>query len=351
MPRKNPNSRLREVAAASQVSISTASRALSGDPRISAKTRSQVEVAARQLGYRTDLIARSLSMRRTFTIGLIVGDIGNPFFADLARGIEEVLHQANYVYLLANTDGVRARQREMAARLIERRVDGLVVTVPHDPEVLQLGDVPIVVVDRSPVKGVPYVSVDNVAGGRLAAEHLIGAGYRKISILFSDPQETPVIDRLKGFKQGLARAGYELPARFQMLCPTLSYEDSYLGASKLLDAGVDAIFAISDVMAAAALAAVTTRGLRVPGEFGVVGYDDTPMAAWPTLSLTSIAQSTTAIGRESARMILQRISDPDAEVQSVVLPPRLVVRGSTGTRAANRGGLRRRGAGRATSKA
>jgi LacI family transcriptional regulator len=319
--------RLRDVAALAKVSVATASRALSGDVRISTPTRRRVERAATRLAYRVNPVARALSLRRTFTVGLIVGDLTNPFYAQLARGVDARLQQSGYAHFVADLGGDATRQQELAQRMVDRHVDGLLVTVPHDPAVMRRRDVPIVAVDRC--DGVPSVSGDNLAGGRLAAEHLVASGYRRIGILYADPELTPVRDRRQGFAQALQDAGHALDPQLDMRCASLRYDDAFTCAIDMLRRGADAVFAIDDVMAAAAIAAALELGRSVPGDVGVVGYDDTPMAAWRTLSLTSIDQRTVEMGSAAAEMILRRIEHPDQEQGSLTLAPRLVQRGSS----------------------
>ena len=280
---------------------------------------------ASRLNYRADLVARSLTLRRTFTVGLIVLDVGNPFFAALARGVETALEEEGYIYLLGDSHGEAKRQRAIARRLKERQVDGILFTVPHDPEVLAEKEVPIVGIGRCP-PGIPYVSTDHALGGALATEHLIESGYQRIGALFAEPSMLPVVDRRKGYRKVIAAAGR---ARLEVVCSAISYEAAYAGAQKLLAGGADAIFTISDTMAAAAMAAVVDAGSKVPDDVGIVGYDDTAIAAWPFLELTSVAQPTSQLGEEAARMILQRIRSPEVPVASVTLPPQLVVRGSS----------------------
>ncbi|MFN2464237.1 MAG: LacI family DNA-binding transcriptional regulator [Candidatus Dormibacteria bacterium] len=320
--------RLADVARAAAVSISTASRSLNGDSRISTKTRERVERVAARLGYRPDFVARGLTLGRTFAIGLIVGDLGNPFYADLARGVEEALEPAGYVYLLANSDGRRERQLELAQRLLDRRVDGLLLTVPYHADALALTHVPRVAFDRVDTK-IPYVSVDNVMGGRMAVEHLLSQGYGKIGILFGQGNEPPVRDRIMGYREALLEGGIGVDRKLEMRCADLGYAAAHAGALKLLAAGVDAIFAIDDVMAAAALAAGHEFGRRVPRDLGVVGYDDTAMAAWPSLSLTSVNQSTVTQGREAGHLMLRLVENPRARVESIVIPAHLSVRASS----------------------
>ena len=317
--------RLQEVAKAARVSVSTASRALKDDPRISKRTRDRVQRHATRLNYRADLVARSLTLRRTFTVGFIVLDVGNPFFAALARGIEAALEAEGYIYLLGDSHGDAKRQRAIARRLKERQVDGILFSVPHHPEVLAEKEVPIVGIGRCP-PGIPYVSTDHVLGGTLATEHLLEAGYKRIGALLAEPSMLPVVDRRKGYRKGIAAADRE---RLEVVCSAISYDAAYKGSQKLLAAGADAIFTISDTMAVAAMAAVVDAGLKVPEDVGIVGYDDTPIAAWPFLRLTSVAQPAIQLGAEAGRMILQRIRTPGEDIEPVTLSPKIVIRESS----------------------
>jgi LacI family transcriptional regulator len=317
--------RLRDVAERAGVSVSTVSRALSGDSRISTPTRELVQEVATSMGYVPDMVARSLSLRRTSTVGLIVEDLRNPFYADLARGVEEVLTAAGYSYFLAHSHGDTARQRVVAERLVERRVDALLVTVPYAPEVLKLRRVPVVTFDR--IAGQVHATTDHVAGAKLAVSHLVEQGYERIGLLYGRPDYLPVAARITGYRDALKLAGRHASGSLEVRCADLSFEAADEGARRLVDAGADAIFAINDVMAAGALGAVVKTGRRVPDDVGVIGYDDTPIAAWPFLNLSSVAQSTAEMGMAAARLALEMIDGKHPD--SVLLEPRLVVRGSS----------------------
>jgi DNA-binding LacI/PurR family transcriptional regulator len=203
----------------------------------------------------------------------------------------------------------------------------MVITTPHSPKVLGL-DIPMVAVDR-PKADIPYVGVDNVLGGRLATQHLVKCGYQKVGILYAERELTPVADRLEGFRDALNRNGRDVDAALEVECETLDYDGAYNGALALFENGADGVFAISDVMASGALAAATDSGLSVPDSLGIVGYDDTPMAAWPTVNLTSVAQGTFNLGSEAASLVLKRIDSPTRSLQPTILSPRLSIRGST----------------------
>ncbi|MEA2682339.1 MAG: LacI family transcriptional regulator [Chloroflexota bacterium] len=260
-------------------------------------------------------------------VAVIVSDIGNPFYVDLTRGLAERLDQDGFLCLIGDCQNDEDRQRALAENFISHGVNAMVVTTPHSPTVLGL-DIPLVAVDR-PKTDVPYVSVDNVLGGRLAAQHLARCEYERVGILYADKQLAPVADRLEGFRDGLSRQGRQADPALEIECESLDYEGAYEGALRLFDAGADGVFAISDVMASGALAAAKDRGLSVPDDLGIVGYDDTPMAAWPTVDLTSVAQGTFNLGMEAGSLVLKRIDSPRIKLQPTILSPRLSIRGST----------------------
>jgi LacI family transcriptional regulator len=261
------------------------------------------------------------------TVGIIVSDIGNPFYIDLIRGLSDILDAEQILLIIGDCANDEGRQAALAGDLVQRGVGGLVVTVPHAKEVFAL-DVPVIAVDRPPVEN-PFVSADNMLGGRIAAEHLARCGYREIGILYSDEHLAPVADRVAGFHNGLERNKMRVRPELAVRCGGLDYDSAYEGAGTLIEAGADGIFAISDVMATAVLAVATESGRGVPEEIGIVGYDDTPIAAWPTVNLTSVAQGTYSLGEEAGRLLLRQIANPKAKLQPTILSPRLVIRGST----------------------
>jgi DNA-binding LacI/PurR family transcriptional regulator len=262
----------------------------------------------------------------TDAVGLIVGDIGNPYFAQLSRGVASAFDSRGRTCVVADCGNSPERQRTLADQLVAMGVSGLVLTVPHDAATAGRRDVPVVAIDRCAFA--PYVSVDNVLGGRSAARHLIDRGYKRIGILYADPQLTPVADRRDGFRSMLSQAGMN-GADFDLDCGGLDFDSAVRGAEALFDKGVDAIFAIDDVMASAVVAAAVTAERSIPADLGVVGYDDTPMAAHPALDMSSVAQDTDKIGSEAAAMLLKLMAQPNITPSPVVLPPRLVVRGSS----------------------
>src|SRR5258708_14194635 len=234
--------RLRDVAERAGVSVSTVSRALSGDSRISTPTRELVQEVATSMGYVADMVARSLSLRRTSTVGLIVEDLRNPFYADLARGVEEVLTASGYSYFLAHSHGDVVRQRVVAERLVERRVDALLVTVPYAPEVLRLPRVPGVTFDR--IAGQEHATTDHVAGAKLAVAHLLEQGYERIGLLYGRPDYLPVAGRITGYREALRLAGRRASRGLEVRCADLSFEAAEVGAPRLVAARAAPISAI-----------------------------------------------------------------------------------------------------------
>src|SRR5258708_22096104 len=194
------------------------------------------------------------------TVGVIVSDIGNPFYIDVVRGLSDALEAEGRLLLIGDCLNDEARQAALARDLVQRGVGGLVVTVPHAKEVFAL-DVPVVAVDRPPLDNA-FVSADNLLGGRIAAEHLARCGYSDIGILFAEDNLAPVADRIAGFRDGLERRSVKVRPDLAVRCGGLDYDSAYEGAQQLIDAVADGSFASSDAMATAVAAGGGGGGRR-----------------------------------------------------------------------------------------
>jgi LacI family transcriptional regulator len=260
-------------------------------------------------------------------VGLVISDITNPFFAGLAQSLSRALRERGHDLLVADADGDPDLQVRLAKRLRGDGAIALVITIPHAPELLTQDAGPVLAIDRC--RDVPYVTVDNVLGGRLATDHLFRQGYTRPGILYARSDYGSVTDRIEGYRQSVQRAGQAAESRLEVDCGELSYDAAIDGATELIKQGADAIFAINDVLASAAVSAAAQLDASVPTELGVAGYDDTPMASWPSLDLTSVAQDIESLGSTAATMALRMADRPGSRMDPTVLPPRLVVRGST----------------------
>ena len=327
---------IRDVAQAAKVSQATAARALGDYGYVSAASRRRVTAVAERLGYVPNSVARALASGVTATIGLVVSDIENPFFAAAARGLSDVVEEAGHTVLLASSDEDLGRERDAVEALRVRRVDGLVVVpssatpVPHLRAAAQAG--PLVLLDRA-VRGlgVDAVTVDNVAGARAATEHLLGHGYRTIGLVSDGPEISSSAERIRGYRDALTAAGVTPDERLVSIGgPTR--DDGYGAALALLRRGDPprALFTANNFMTLGAMRALRDLGLHLPGDVALVGFDD---LEWTTLvdpPVSVVAQPATELGREAGRRILLRMAGEGGRPRRVRLPTSLIVRRSCG---------------------
>lgn len=325
---------MREVAARAGVSTATVSRVLNGNPTTAGELRERVLRAVDELGYRRNAVARSLRVTRTGTLGLILGDVTNPFFTELAHVVEVAARARGHDVVLGNADEDPALQDHYVRTLLERRVDGLLVvpTAGRSPlleAAVDRGE-PTVFLDRVvPGLDVPSARVDAAPAVHDLLAHLAALGHRRVGLL-AGPQSTSTgRERLAAFREGARRAGL-------CLGDDLVREGDFQagsgrrGAAALLDL-VDpptAIVAADNLMALGALQEVRARGLRLGSDVGLAGVDDVPWFPLLDPPVTAVAQPVAELGRAGLRLLLDVIGGTRPE--PVVLPARLVVRGSCG---------------------
>lgn len=323
-----------DVAREAGVSSQTVSRALNNKGEISPETRARVLETVNRLGYRPNTLARGLVTHKTLTFGLVVPDISNPFFSDVARGAEHAAHVAGYSLFLCNTVEDPDREIEALRALEAQQVDGILSCSSRltDEDLIVMIDrlPPVVLVNREPaIAGMLSVCVDDELGARMAVEHLLHAGRKRIGLLAGPEASRSAHSRTRGYKLALAEAG--LPLDLRRIVPTAPYlEGGYEAATRLLQArpDTDALLCYNDLVAVGAMQACATLGLHVPGDVAVVGCDDIPLAALVTPSLTTLRSDRRALGQESVRQLLQAIGGGHAACENVVLRPELVVRAS-----------------------
>ncbi|MEE6272476.1 LacI family DNA-binding transcriptional regulator [Georgenia sp. MJ206] len=336
-PAKGSGATLDTVARLAGVSRATASRVLSGDARVSDRAREAVRSAAAELSYVPQQAARSLATRRSDSLAFVVSESGDrffadPFFANVLRGAQAAAaeRRRQLFFLVVANDDDRARLEEYAAG---GHLDGAMFLSVHgdDPmpaRVQRLG-IPVVLAGRPPSRRValPYVTPDNVNGGRLAAQVLLARGCRRPVTISGPADMTATSDRLLGFRSELADNGIDLPAE-RVAAGDFSLPSGYRAMADLLDraSDIDAVFAANDLMAVGALRALRERGLRVPDDVAVVGYDDVPLAAESDPPLTTVRQPLEAMGRHMTRMLIDLADGGDAT--SVTLATELVTRDS-----------------------
>ena len=327
---------IRDVARVAGVGVGTVSRVLNDRPDVSESTRLKVLSAIEALDYAPNPIARRLSLGKTLTVGVIAPFFTRPSVVERLRGIESVLGESEYDLVVFNVE--TAARRDSYFRDIPRRerVDGLLIIslMPEEEDVARLlrVDMPVVLVDISH-PAFSRVGIDDVAGGRQAAEHLLGLGHRRIG--FISDYEDPAFDftansrRLDGFRSALEAAGVSWDCRYHA-----AGGHSLASARKLthrlmqLPAPPTAIFATSDTLAFGVLEAIQELGLSVPAEVSVIGYDDIEVAEY--LQLTTVRQSLFESGVKGGRLLLREIHSAPAAPVEILLPTELIVRETTG---------------------
>jgi DNA-binding LacI/PurR family transcriptional regulator len=341
---RRSNTTLEEVAHLAGVSRATVSRVVNGSPRVSPEVRTDVQAAIERLGYVPNRAARSLVTRRSDSIAVVITEptgslFSDPFFPRLLRGISTELAARNRQLILLMPESP-ADEARTADYLTAGHVDGALLVSLHedDPLPARLGDagMPVVMVGR-PSRDIKasYVDVDNREGAQTAVAHLISGG-RKVIATITGPQDMAAgIDRLRGYRDGLADAGLTADADLQAI-GDFTQESGAAGMKRLLAArpDIDGVFAASDLMAAGALNVLAAAGRRVPGDVAVVGFDDSPVATSTTPQLTSVAQPIEAMGREVARLLVDAVETSDLVPRRVILATDLVRRASSAGRPA-----------------
>jgi LacI family transcriptional regulator len=295
-------STIRDVARLAGVSTATVSRILSGVGEARPTTRARVRAAAQALDYRPSGIARSLKLGSTGTIGLIVTDILNPYFPELVRSIEDAARARSLAVLLCNGQEDPDRETSYLELLSQRRVDGIVVASgslsERHAQWLRSAPVPVVLVNcRLPDRSQPAALTDNEAAARLATEHLLGLGHRRLGHITGRPADAATEDRLAGVRAAIRGAG--LPAEsLAVVAGDGHTTGGQRGMAELLDtSGVTGVVCYNDLTAVGAIRAIRGRGLAVPRDISVVGFDDIDLAQLLDPPLTTVAQDTSAMGR------------------------------------------------------
>lgn len=328
---------LKALAARAAVHPSTISRVANHDPalRIAPATRARIEALLTETGYRPNGVARSLKLRQTFVLAVVIPDITNPLFAAVYRGAEDTAGRRGYSVILCNTDGSPEREQAHLQVLHGRRVDGVIVasTSLGDPAVRWLREqgMPHVLVNRfSDDRADPFVGSDDFAGGKLATEHLIALGHRRIGHLAGSATVSTALHRGRGYRVALREAGLATDA--SLITESGFTEAGGSDATERLLALPEppsAVFAVTDLVAAGAYAAARRRGLRIPEELAVVGYNDIPLASWLVPALTTMRVPAGRFGSAAADLLIDQIDGDPSPAKRLVFLPELVVRGST----------------------
>jgi LacI family transcriptional regulator len=326
---------INDVARRAGVSISTVSRVLNNsDYPVKPGTREKVLEAAAELRFRPNDLARSLLLKKSRTIGLIVPDISNPYYPELSLGIESTASEHGYSVIFCNTSRRQEKLEQYVDVLLQKRADGIILAGggSESPEVTQVltdFDVHVALVGRH---GLPFpsVQIDNMGAAREATSHLIALGHRHIAFVSGPPGLTSVQDRLAGYRAALKEHGMKRDGRL-LRVGDFGAESGYTSATSLLqgEPTPTAVFCANDRMAVGAIAAAADLDLAVPGDLSVVGFDDTVLASQIRPSLTTVAVPAYEMGAAAMRLLLGLIDGEECP-GDVWLPTRLTVRQSSG---------------------
>ena len=330
---------MRDVAERAGLSVSTVSHVINNTRAVSVESRQKVLEAMDELDYKPNALARSLRRRKTNTLGMIVPDSANPFFAEIARAIEDASFAQNYSVILCNSEGDLEKQQAYTDVLIENRVAGILfVAAGISTELVSdLGrrKVPLVVIDRE----VPGVDVDTVMtnhaqGGCLATQHLIDLGHRRIACIAGNSEVSPSAERLTGYRETLQKNAIAFDESL-VVKGDFQYQSGYEATNYLLalETPPTAVFACNDLMAVGSISAASALGIRVPDDLSVVGFDDVQLASYTNPSLTTVDQPKVKIGTLATQMLLERMKDLDATPRFERLDTELRIRRSTAPRA------------------
>jgi LacI family transcriptional regulator len=323
-----------DVAADAGVSYGTVSRVINNDVHVKQETRERVQEAMQRLGFVANRQARSLAGGKSNAIGVLVPDLGTGYIGEIIRGIDAELSLADLDLILYTTHRTASKESNYVANLARGMVDGLLLVLPRSPAdyigTLTNRNFPFVLIDHQGTgRDCPAVGATNWQGAYNATEYLIKMGHHRIGFITGSMDLGCAGDRLDGYRSALRT--HHIPE-----APELIYEgtffqpDGYAGAFALLDlpAPPTAIFASNDVMAMGAMDAVRSRGLRVPADISIIGFDDIPQASLVRPALTTISQPLEKMGRVATQMLLGLLAQPDPAVQRIELPTELIVRDS-----------------------
>ncbi len=326
--------RIHDVAARAGVSVATASRALSGQRGVRATNREKVLAAARELNYEPNGVAAALRRRTTHTIGMLVPRISNPFFATLVEAVEWQLQDGQRSLLLGNSRYDPEIEARQVRALLDRQVDALVMIPCHRERSIAVMDtaaarVPTIQLDLR-VDGYTgsWVGVDNEAGISQVVEHLLGLGAERLAFIGAQPADSSAQARLDGYQRGVRRRPGSVEA---VLLGGFSKEWGQQAAEQLLDSAhlPDGVVCGNDTIAMGVLDVLTRRGVRVPEDVRVTGFDDIPYAELVQPPLTTVRQPLEQITAEAVRVLTSRLAGADSPPQRIAVAPELIVRGST----------------------
>ncbi len=324
---------IKDIAERAGVSYATVSRALNNRSDVSSETRKLIMELAAEMGYQPNAIARSLVKRKSMNIALIVPDVSNPFFADITMAVNSAAENAGYTTMVCNTGWDQQKEQEKLRIMVEQRVDGIILkpTGFFKPETLEAYNVPIVVFWHAGDDDLSYIEVDHEAGSRLAVQHLVDRGYKRIAYIGGQETSPSNQIRLLAYQQTLQENGLVVDPKL-ISFGGFRLESGYerFGRMMQLPKPPDAVFCSNDIIALGVLQYAREHNIRVPEDFGIIGFDDINYASLPQILLSTVSQPRDKLGEEALNALIREMEAfPDRTRQRILVAPELKVRSTT----------------------
>ncbi len=325
---------IKDIAKRAGVSIATVSRVLNKNGRYSRETEEKILKIIEESGYRRNVNAKSLRTKKTQTIGVIVPDITNEFFAKIIQSVERNAMKYDYSVFVCNTDEDEAREQMQVKNLLEKFVDGIIYIsgkTKSGEEVEENIGIPVVYIDRYISASKMYVQSDNKEGGYLATKELLSAGCENIMIIKDFRQISSIISRYEGYKMALKEAGKSVDENLIHNVDHVNYEEAKKGVLEKINSGIkfDGIFATNDWMAIGAISALREREIKIPEEVKIVGFDNMSISEITSPSITTIHQDSEKLGEYATEILMGIILKDETDVKNISVPVKLVKRNST----------------------
>lgn len=328
---------LRDVAAGAGVSIGTVSNFLNKPQLVAPATKARIEKVIDRLGYVPNASARNLRSGHSRTLGLIVPDIANPFFTEVARGVEDKASSRDYGVFLCNTDENHEKEEHYLTLLLEQRVRGILITPKGDQtrriEAIQNRGISVILLDHeTSQKSQCSVSVDDLYGGEIATQHLIDLGHENIIMVTGPDSLQQCVDRAEGTSKTARKYGIRVP---QLRVESMNIQGGVEAGEKILELPKrpTGVFCANDLLALGVMRALQGAGIKIPEEISIIGYDDIDFASSASVALTSVQQPAYQLGKVATELLMSEFETPDDHAhQQILFQPQLVVRSSTAAR-------------------
>lgn len=328
---------IHDIARELKISASTVSRALNDNPRISLKTKEKIKAVADSLGYRPNTLASNLRNKKSNTIGIVVPLINRHFFSSVISGAEDVAFKAGYNVVISQSNDQAAKEIKIVQSMFSNRVDGLIISIAMQTntfehlKIFKKKNIPLVFFDRViPEIITDKIVVDDFAGGFRVTQHLIDQGYKRIAHLAGTQNLMTYFDRKNGYIEALSKNGISYDESL-VIVTSLTSEEGVTAVQQLMELPnpPDAIFCGNDTTALSVMIYLRDKGVRIPQDFGIVGFSNEPFSKVVSPSISTIAQPGFKMGQKAAELIIKEIETKERNPQTIVLPTELIVRESS----------------------